>query len=931
MTKNTKRSRVIAASTATFLAAAALAPAAAQAAGQNTIYVDNTSSACTDSGTGALDAPFCTLQAAADVVDPGDIVSVGDGTYAAATLTRSGTASAPIQFVPTHASKTSFNTRITGLTLQSADDIEFSGLAFGTTGTVTVDGGSDVTFSHVNMQGPAVAGTPELHITGAASDVTVQDSRLDSVLIDGGSTGTMLTTNVVGAGSASAIAIDDASGTDVTSNTIGGCGPTISVTDSSAGTRIENNIVDYVETSASAGYACPVTSTGDGLLVDASSAPGTTSDYNDIYSSGYSWNGTVYTQASAFYAATGQGKHDFTTQQSATLAEGSPAIDSADSAAPGEQSTDYSGNPRVSDPTVAHTGAGEYDYYDRGATEFQDPHTAVTGSVFTASASQAPVGATITLHTNYADTWSDTPTYQYSFYGPNGSSTVTTTATDMSLTLPTAGTYTVGLAVDYNGYGYISAGNSVSVTAVAAAPLVPSLAAKADQSTMVDVDTSGITDAWNVTGVSIDFGDGTPAEPVDSDGTLSHIYAASGTYTITETVTDAGGNTAKTTSKFTTVGSDYTAYGPTRILDTRHGTGAAKAKVSTGGHIVLKIAGNGSIPAGVTAVALNLTVTDATGANGYISAEPDGTAAKSSNMNYLKGQTITNYAIVPVAADGKIDLYDVGTAAGGVDLIADVSGYFTQSAGSRYTAVTPSRILDTRHGTGAPTAKVASNHGLSVAVAGKDTIPAGVKAVALHVTVTDASANGWIAAEPDGAGTPSTSILNFLKGQTVSNTVIVPVAKDGKIELYNGGGTGSVDLIGDVAGYFAPGPVGEYSAAYVPITPYRAWDTRKNGNPIGADHTTAYILNTYETQPIPMDATLVTNLTLTDETANGYITAYQAGTARPSVSSLNYLKGQTVSGLDILATNGTEQQVSVYNQSPGKGDLIFDVFGYFSY
>jgi len=387
------------------------------------------------------------------------------------------------------------------------------------------------------------------------------------------------------------------------------------------------------------------------------------------------------------------------------------------------------------------------------------------------------------------------------------------------------------------------------------------------------------------------------------------------------TIALTGSGVAATTS----TGSNYQPYGPNRILDTRHGIGATTAKVAVGHSVALKIADNGSIPAGVTAVALNVTVTDTVG-NGYVSVEPDGTAAANSNLNYLAGQTQTNYVIVPVAPDGDIDLYDVGPAGGSVDLIADVSGYFTQAAGSGYTPVTPSRVLDTRHGTGAPTRQVGPNSGLSVAIVGADSIPAGINAVALHVTVTDAAGgNGWIAAEPDGAGTPTTSILNYLRGQTVSNTVIVPAAADGKIELYNGGGTGSVDLIGDVAGYFST----TSTEKYVPVTPYRAWDTRKNGTPLTPDGTTTYSLGTGH-PAIPAGATLVTNLTVTDTTANGFVTAFPAGSALPGVSSLNYLQGQTVAGLSLLATTGSQQQISIYNQSSGRGDVILDVFGYFS-
>ena len=93
------RPRSIAVSAATLIAAASMTPLTAQAAGDNTLYVNNSgSTACSDSGSGTYEAPFCTIQAAADVANPGDVVNVAPGTYAATTITRSGTASAPITF-----------------------------------------------------------------------------------------------------------------------------------------------------------------------------------------------------------------------------------------------------------------------------------------------------------------------------------------------------------------------------------------------------------------------------------------------------------------------------------------------------------------------------------------------------------------------------------------------------------------------------------------------------------------------------------------------------------------------------------------------------------------------------------------------------------------------------------------------------------------
>ena len=50
------------------------------------------STAGSDSNTGSIDAPWATLQRAADVVDPGDTVLVNAGTYSGFDLRRDGTA-----------------------------------------------------------------------------------------------------------------------------------------------------------------------------------------------------------------------------------------------------------------------------------------------------------------------------------------------------------------------------------------------------------------------------------------------------------------------------------------------------------------------------------------------------------------------------------------------------------------------------------------------------------------------------------------------------------------------------------------------------------------------------------------------------------------------------------------------------------------------
>ena len=53
---------------------------------------------------------------------------------------------------------------------------------------------------------------------------------------------------------------------------------------------------------------------------------------------------------------------------------------------------------------------------------------------------------------------------------------------------------------------------------------------------------------------------------------------------------------------------------------------------------------------------------------------PSGTAQQqTSNLNFQAGQNIPNLVVVPVGADGKIQLFN--GSAGSVQLVADVAGY----------------------------------------------------------------------------------------------------------------------------------------------------------------------------------------------------------------------------------------------------------------
>src|SRR5262249_10900091 len=81
---------------------------------------------------------------------------------------------------------------------------------------------------------------------------------------------------------------------------------------------------------------------------------------------------------------------------------------------------------------------------------------------------------------------------------------------------------------------------------------------------------------------------------------------------------------------------------------------------------------------------------------------------------------------------------------------------------------------------------------------------------------------------------------------------------------------------------------------------------------------------------------VVLNVTVTQPTWEGYITAYPTGSARPSASNVNFASGQTIPNL-VTVKVGTGGKVTLFNgqvpgsvpMSPNTVHLVADVAGYY--
>lgn len=138
--------------------------------------------------------------------------------------------------------------------------------------------------------------------------------------------------------------------------------------------------------------------------------------------------------------------------------------------------------------------------------------------------------------------------------------------------------------------------------------------------------------------------------------------------------------------------SSFVPVTPARVLDTRVALGLpgplsslTPATVQITGPVPTPDGTTTVVPAGATAVVLNVTAVEAT-ADGFFSVRPDGTPGDptTSNLNFVAGDIVPNAVTVALPSNGRIELtYDAYGAAGPVSqALVDITGYYVETPGS---------------------------------------------------------------------------------------------------------------------------------------------------------------------------------------------------------------------------------------------------------
>jgi hypothetical protein len=386
---------------------------------------------------------------------------------------------------------------------------------------------------------------------------------------------------------------------------------------------------------------------------------------------------------------------------------------------------------------------------------------------------------------------------------------------------------------------------------------------------------------------------------------------------------------------------NLTPVSPTRIMDTRDGTGGVQRAPMTPNQVISL-----PIPSPATsgaAIVVNVGVTNTVGmSSGYVLVSPCGQPQPmASTVNFRGGQTIANLTQVEIGSCGLNVFLSTFPNAGFADVFLDLEGYYSQAPAGAiglYDPLnTPFRVLDTRTPIGGHQRQFQPGEGFALKVAGNagiassPPVPPDASAVTLNLTSVIGTAASYLSVYPAiNASNPcpadlTSSNLNFPAGSIRANRVIVQVGFNGQICFFNSEGT--VDVLADLGGWFSGGQSSDtVGLQFTPWTPARIYDSRLS-IPIGPGNGTCPNSADFPL-PIPTSINVLSyNLTGLNSVTDTYLEAFPTGSPpSPPTSDINYLPGDVQPNLVITKTGSSPSSLTICT-AKGPTDFFVDVNG----
>lgn len=210
----------------------------------------------------------------------------------------------------------------------------------------------------------------------------------------------------------------------------------------------------------------------------------------------------------------------------------------------------------------------------------------------------------------------------------------------------------------------------------------------------------------------------------------------------------------------------------------------------------------------------------------------------------------------------------------------------------------------------------------NISIGGANGFPADsqVRAVVYNLTVAGATSNTYLTAYPRGIARPGTSSINTQPGAAVANQVTTRVGSYGDISVYNH--AGSARVIIDVVGYYstASGPSG---MRYFDVSSHpRIRDV------VLAPNTSTVVDVSSNNLNLTAGAVQV-NLTATQHSGGGYISAYGYGHSSNGTSKLNFAPGRNAVANQMTIRLGSGKRFVIKNSNHSWVRILVDLRGHY--
>ena len=330
---------------------------------------------------------------------------------------------------------------------------------------------------------------------------------------------------------------------------------------------------------------------------------------------------------------------------------------------------------------------------------------------------------------------------------------------------------------------------------------------------------------------------------------------------------------------------------PTRLVDTRSGSGGRLAAGAVGRY---ELGGSSA----ARAVTLNVTAV-APAEPGYLTLYPcDQARPETSNVNYgTQAGATPNQVTVALAADGSVCVF----TSAATDVLLDVAGWWRPGNGGMLVGTRPQRVYDSRPG------RRPARSRLVVDLSRR--VPTSTVAVSLTVTSTQTVAEGFVTVHDCRDPLPVVSNLNPMPGMDRPNLVTVGTTT-GELCIWSESETG---LIVDYVGAWTTRQGGPNLGA--DPTPDRVVDTRSTGDPLAAGD----VRRLAPTAP----EVVLANVTATNTREAGWLAVFPCTDGFTGTSSVNFRRGDSASTAVVVdASRG-----GICALADQATDVVLDVFG----